>query len=549
MITAGARRLGGMTGWRRLTAAFVAGAVAIVAFPPLSIIPALWLSFPILIWLLEGCSTRREAALTGWAFGFGHFATSFYWITNAFYVDSETFGVFAIPAVAGLAAAFGFYTALVCAVTHAISPPQPDDMPDDQVYVATLRIVLFGAAWTIVEWLRGWVLTGLPWNTLATVWSETSTPLGIPILQSTPLVGTYGLSLLTVLAAAAPAVLAHRPRLARAWITATAPIAFLIFLAAGGALRLALTDTQVLPGIKFRLVQAAIPQTDKSRPSLWDAHLRDHVQLSTDNRPADVTHVIWGEAAVNFFLNIDEQHRLLAANAAPEGGMLITGADRGARDETGQLEVYNSLYAITSRGDIAAEYDKAHLVPFGEYLPLRWLIPFEKLTGGMGDFIPGPGPMTLDLRGLPPFSPQICYEVIFSGAVTARNREHGRPRWILNLTNDAWFGLSMGPYQHFAAARLRAVEEGIPLVRVANTGISAVVDGTGRIIAEIGLGERGVIDVPLPRPAASFTPFGLLGNIIPLALALLAGGGAMRRWRRYVSENIDNPFRGGRYHL
>jgi apolipoprotein N-acyltransferase len=549
MITAGARRLAGMTGWRRLAAAFVAGAITIAAFPPASMVPVLWLSFPILIWLLEGCSTRREAAFTGWAFGFGHFATSFYWITNAFYVDSETFGTFAIPAVAGLAAAFGLYTALVCAVTHVISPPQSDDMPDDRVFVATLRIILFGATWTVVEWLRGWVLTGFPWNPIATVWSETLTPLGIPILQSTSLIGTYGLSFLTVLAAAAPAVLAHRPRLARAWITAAAPIAILAFLAAGGAVRLALTDTQFIPGIKFRLVQAAIPQTDKSRPSLWETHLRDHIQLSTENRPADVTHVIWGEAAVNFFLNIDEQHRLLAASAAPSGGMLITGADRGARDETGQLKVYNSLYAITSRGDIAAEYDKAHLVPFGEYLPLRWMIPFEKLTGGMGDFIAGPGLTTLDLRGLPPFSPQICYEVIFSGAVTSRSSRHDRPQWILNLTNDAWFGLSMGPYQHFAAARLRAVEEGIPLVRVANTGISAVVDGTGQSITEIGLGERGAVDVPLPRPAASFTPFGLLGNIIPLALSLLAGGDAIRRWRRYVSENIDNPFRGGRYHL
>lgn len=549
MIVAGARQLGGMTGWRRLAVAFGAGMIAIAAFPPLSFAPALWLSFPILMWLLEGCSTRREAAATGWAFGFGHFATSFYWITNAFYVDSETFGVFAIPAVAALAASFGLYVALVCAITHTIAPPRSDDMPDDRVLVAALRIVLFSATWTIAEWLRGWVLTGFPWNPMATIWSETSTPFGLPILQSTPLIGTYGLSLLTVLAAAAPAVLAHPPRLARAWIYAATPVLLLAVIAVFGALRLGLTDTHFLPGTKFRLVQAAVPQTDKSRPSLWEAHLRDHIQLSTQNRPTDVTHVIWGEAAVHFFLNVDEQHRRLAASAAPKGGMLITGADRGTRDETGQLEVYNSLYAITSRGTIAAEYDKAHLVPFGEYLPLRWLIPFEKLTGGMGDFAAGPGLTTLDLRGLPPFSPQICYEVIFPGAVVSRNGDHARPEWILNLTNDAWFGLSMGPYQHFAAARLRAVEEGIPLVRVANTGISAVIDGAGRTIAEISLGERGVVDVSLPRAAASFTPFSILGNVIPLIFAFAIGGAAIARWRRYVSENTDNPFRGGRYHL
>ncbi|MEQ9447321.1 MAG: apolipoprotein N-acyltransferase [Rhodospirillaceae bacterium] len=549
MIAASAQQLGGIRGWRRPAAAFIAGAVAIVAFPPLSVLPALWLSFPILIWLLDGCSRWREAAVVGWAFGFGHFATSFYWITNAFYVDSETFGAFAVPSVLALCVAFGLYVALVCALTHTIHPPRHDDMPDDRVLVTSLRVVLFAAVWTIVEWVRGWLFTGFPWNPVATVWSETSTPIGLPVLQSTTLIGTYGLSFITVLAAAAPAVLAHRPRLSRAWIAAGAPLAVIALLAGGGALRLALSETTFVPGVKFRLVQASIPQADKSRPSLWEEHLADHVELSTSNRPDDVTHVIWGEAAVHFFLNVDETHRRIAAQAAPKGGMLITGADRGMRDENGRLEVYNSMYAITSRARVAAEYDKAHLVPFGEYLPLRWLVPFEKLTGGMGDFMAGPGRETLDLRGLPPFSPLICYEIIFPGAVTASSGETPDPQWLLNLTNDAWFGMSTGPYQHFAASRLRAVEEGIPLVRVANTGISAVVDGTGRTVAMLALGERGVLDVPLPRPAASFTLFSIFGNALPLSLALLAGGAAVWRWRRYVIENTDNPFRGGRFHL
>ncbi|HCX14604.1 MAG TPA: apolipoprotein N-acyltransferase [Rhodospirillaceae bacterium] len=549
MIARGAELIGGLTGWRRLTASAIAGAVSIAAFPPISIVPVLWLSFPVLVWLLNGCSSRQEAASTGWAFGLGYFGASFYWITNAFYVDSEAFGIFAIPAVAGLVAFFGLYTALVCAITHTIPPPSRDDMPDDHVFITTLRILLFGSAWIVVEWLRGWFLTGFPWNPLATVWSETATPFGLPVLQSVPLIGTYGLSLLTVLAATAPAVLAHRPRLARAWVVACAPIMFLSLIAAGGALRLALSDTQFVPGIKLRLVQANISQVDKSRPSLWETHLRDHIQLSTKNRPGDVTHVIWGEAAVHFFLNVDEQHRRLAATAAPSGGMLITGADRGTRDESGQLQVYNTLYALTHLGDMLAEYDKSHLVPFGEYLPLRWLIPFEKLTRGMGDFGAGKGPVTLDLPGLPPFSPQICYEIIFPGSVTARESEKGRPDWLLNLTNDAWFGFSTGPYQHYAAARLRAVEEGIPIVRVANSGISAVIDGAGRTISEIGLGERGYLDAPLPRPASKFTPFGFMGNTIPLILALLVGGIALKQWRRYLIENTDNPFRGGRYHL
>ncbi len=549
MIAASAKWLGDLTGWRRQAVAFVAGAIAIVAFPPLSIVPALWLCFPALLWLLDGCATRREAATTGWAFGFGHFTTSFYWITNAFFVDSETFGVFAFPSVAILCAGFGLYIALVCAVTHTIAPPRSDDLPDDRLLVGTLRVTLFGSAWVIGEWIRGWFLTGFPWNPIATVWSEDTTPLGLPILQSTSIIGTYGLSLLTVIVFVAPAILAYRPLLSRAWVVTLAPISILAIFAIGGALRLAIAETHYLPGTKLRLVQAAISQEDKSRPSLWEAHLRDHINLSIEDRPSDITHVIWGEAAVNFFLNVDEQNRNFAASAAPKGGMLITGADRGTRNESGQLEVYNSLYAITDRGGISAHYDKAHLVPFGEYLPLRWLIPFEKLTGGMGDFMAGPGATTLDLRGLPPFSPQICYEVIFPGAVVAKSDANQRPEWILNLTNDAWFGLSMGPYQHLAAARLRAVEEGLPLVRVANTGITAVIDGYGQTLAKIGLGERGVLDVRLPRPASSFTPFGILGNVIPLALVIVVGGYAIRRWRLYVSENMDNPFRGGRYHL
>jgi apolipoprotein N-acyltransferase len=229
--------------------------------------------------------------------------------------------------------------------------------------------------------------------------------------------------------------------------------------------------------------------------------------------------------------------------------MIITGADRGSRGETGELKVYNSMYAITSRGDVAAEFDKAHLVPFGEFMPMRWLIPFEKITGGMGDFMAGEGRATLDLRGLPPFSPLICYEIIFPGNVTSPSSWRERPQWLLNLTNDAWFGKSTGPYQHFAAARLRAVEEGLPVVRVANSGITAVIDGAGRTVASLGIGERGVLDARLPRPAAYFTPFGVLGNIIPLFIAIISGLVALRRWRSYTIENKDNPFRGGRYHL
>jgi apolipoprotein N-acyltransferase len=539
MIGATALRLGRMKGWRRLAVAFIAGAATVFAFPPFSLIPVLWLIFPPLMWLLDGCRTRKSAIATGWAFGFGFFATGFFWITNAFFVDAETFGAIAFPAVISLSFALGLFTVVVTALTHIIPPSSEDDMPYDRVAVTALRAVLFAAVWTLMEWLRSWIFTGFPWNPMGAVWAETYTPIGGAVIQVTPLIGTYGLSLLTVLLAAMPAVLGYTPRLRRAWLTAAAPVAGFIVIGIGGAVRLAMHETVYVPGVKFRLVQANIPQTERARPSQWGAQLEDYVRLSVTDRPADITHVVWGEAAVppTYFLNLDERYRAAVATAAPPGGMLITGADRGIRGENAWAAIYNSMYVITPTGEIAAHYDKSHLVPFGEYMPMRWLIPYEKITGGVGDFAAGLGLTSLVVPGLPPFTPLICYEAIFSGNVTPPRdvlKKDGlpRPQWLLNLTNDAWFGMSTGPYQHYATARLRAVEEGLPLVRTANTGISAVIDGFGRTVGELGLGKRGVVDAPLPRPAAAYTPFGFMGNLIPVLLATIAVAGALLFWRR-----------------
>ena len=539
MISAAVSWLNRLAGWRRLVAAFAAGAVAIFAFAPFSIAPVLWLSFPPLIWLLDGCKSRRAAVTTGWAFGFGHFATGFYWIANAFFIDSEAFGAIAIPAVTGLSAALGLFTAVICAVTHLIPPAHEDDMPDDQTTTMALRVVLFAAAWTVMEWVRSWIFTGFPWNPTGAVWAETRTPVGLAVIQVTPLIGTYGLTFLTVLGAAAPAVLGYAPRFKRAWATTAMPLVLLIVIGGGGVWRLASADRTMVPGVKFRLVQANILQTERARPSLWAAQLDDYVSLSVTDRPSDITHVIWGEAAVppTYFLNLDERYRAAVALAAPSGGMLITGADRGLRGATDWSAIYNSMYAIMPTAEIVGIYDKSHLVPFGEYMPLRWLIPYDKITGGVGDFTAGMGLTTLRVPGLPPFTPLICYEAIFSGDVTPRRRtleKDGlpRPQWLLNLTNDAWFGISTGPYQHYASARLRAVEEGLPLVRTANTGISAVIDGYGRTVVELGLGQRGVVDAPLPAPPVAITPFGFLGNFIPMIMATFAGVAALIFSRR-----------------
>lgn len=526
-----------------MAVALFAGMLTIVAFQPISIVPALWIAFPVLLWLLDGCRTWKGAFFTGWAFGAGYFIAALHWMANAFYVDAETFGVFAIPAVGSLSIAMGLFIAITCALTHTIPPAHADEMSYDRAAATARRIVVFAAAWTVIEWVRAWIFTGLPWNPLGQVWSESRTPVGIPVIQVTALIGTYGLSFLTVLLAAAPAVVGYAPRLGRAWLTAAAPLALMTLIAAGGALRLLLGNSETVPGVKFRLVQANISQADRSRPSLWVRHLEDYVRLSNANRPDDVTHVVWGEAAIAFFLNIDEPARRIAASAAPPRGALITGADRGVRAENGNQSVYNSLFVLRPDASVAATYDKTHLVPFGEYTPLRGVIPFDELTGMSGGFAAGSGLVTLAVPGLPPFSPLICYEVIFSGGVTASGEP--RPAWLLNLTNDAWFGLSLGPHQHFAQARLRAVEEGLPLVRTANTGISAVVDGYGRALGSIPLGTRGVLDLPLPQPAAASTPFGLLGNLISLLLATCSGAAASIFGRGAVFTGLRRYLQSG----
>ena len=535
MIATLAHKLGTAAPWQRVLFAFAAGLLTILAFPPVSAAPVLWIAFPLLFWLLDGCATKVGAAATGWAFGFGHFFASFYWITNAFYVDADTFGAFAVPAVAALSACFAFYIALVCATTHLFPPPGQDDLPYERLAAYVPRVLFFACAWTVVEWVRGWLFTGFAWNPMATVWSEEMTPIGLPMIQVTALIGTYGLSLLTVLAAAAVAVLGTSFRQRSTWVAGLAPTAVLVLIAGGGALRLAQANHDTVDGVKLRLVQANISQADRARPQLWPDHIRDYLRLSGENRQDDTTAVIWGEAAVPplFSLNASENGRKLLAPAAPEKGLLITGADRGIRTEAGEVQIYNSLFALTGAGDVSATYDKTHLVPFGEYMPLRWLIPFDKLTEGVGDFNKGSGLVTLALDGLPPFAPLICYEAIFSGQVTPWTGQ--RPRWLLNITNDAWFGMSWGPYQHYAQARLRAVEEGLPLVRVANTGISAVIDGYGRTRDSLGLGQRGTLDVALPQPASDFTPFGTFRNILPLLIATFAGVAALiyrRRSRR-----------------
>lgn len=496
-----AEALAAATGWRRRGLAALFGALATLAMPPAYGVPLLLVAVPGLLWLLDGVTSRRAAFALGWWFGFSHFVFGLYWISFALLVDIDRFWWLMPVAVAGLPAGLALFVGLATLTLWSLP------------LRGVARVVAFAMIWTVMEWLRGHILTGFPWLLAGYAWVAVT-----PVLQTVAVTGVYGLSLLTMLVAGLPALLGWPavPRRLAQGALAGGVLLFVGLAVAGGG-RLAGAGHATVPDVRLRLVQANIEQTVKWAPAVREANFNRHLVLSVaplqhsgDARP---TVVIWPETAIPFFLAQDPQHAQAAAAAAPPGGLLLTGAPRAARQADGSVRFWNSLLAVSDRGGLLANYDKFHLVPFGEYMPGRSLIPswlpIATIAAGSTDFTAGPGPQTLSLPGLPPVSPLICYEVIFPGAVVDAGN---RPHWLLNLTNDGWYGLSAGPHQHFAIAQTRAVEEGIPLVRVANTGISGVVDAYGRITAWLGLGRTGFLDADLPVALPEPTLYGRFGD-------------------------------------
>ncbi|HYC03453.1 MAG TPA: apolipoprotein N-acyltransferase [Azospirillaceae bacterium] len=497
-----AARAGALSGWRRYLAAGLAGGLATFALPPAYAFPLLWLAFPWLLWQLRGAATGRQAFLLGWAFGFGHFVLGLYWISWALTVDLVRFGWLLPFATAGLPALLGVFTGGATLGWWALARRR--------ALAGVAGPLALAVLWTLAEYARGHLFTGFPWNLTGYAWVGWA-----PVLQAASVVGVYGLSLLTVAAAALPALLADKGA-RHPWRPVLAGIVGLGLVAGAGAVRLAGSETAFVPGVKLRLVQAAIPQTMKWDPELLLGHVREHMRMSAAGADG-VTHVIWPETAMPFPLG-DEQTRRALAQVVPPEGLLITGTQRSAHGPDGRRAYFNSLEALSSDAALVAQFDKFHLVPFGEYMPLRRFLPagMGAVAASSSDFTAGPGPRTLELPGLPPVSPLICYEVIFPAAVTDGA---ARPAWLLNLTNDAWYGETAGPHQHFAIAAMRAVEEGLPMVRSANTGISGVVDPYGRVLGKLDLGARGVLDQPLPE-ALPPTPYSRWGDLLP-ALILL----------------------------
>ncbi|WP_088345014.1 apolipoprotein N-acyltransferase [Rhodomicrobium sp. R_RK_3] len=501
------------------------GAVSVLAFAPFHLWPLLFLTFPGLVWLLDGIAAEngtakprwRQAAFAGWCFGFGFFVAGLYWMGFAFFVEADKFAWLMPFAVAALPAGLALFYALACAAAMRLWRP------------GIARIFILAAALFAAEWLRGNILTGFPWN----LWGYALAG-NDALSQSASIFGIYGLTLLALLIFASPAALAGctaRPD-ARNW---PLPALCLGLLAIGwgwGTLRLAPATDVAQPGVTLRIVQANIPQAEKWKPENRKRIFERLLSLSSEpsEQGGPITHLIWPETSVPFLFMLNGAIALPDARDAfatlvPEGSSLILGAERveGTARADGRYNVdrvFNSLFILDPEAKVLGTYDKLHLVPFGEYVPFETALTalgIKQLTHMNTGFASGATRRLMTAPGAPPFSPLICYEAIFPGQI---NAEDGRPQWLLNLTNDAWFGISTGPYQHLQQVRLRAVEQGLPLIRAANTGISAIIDAHGRIAASLPLGAIGHIDHALPAALAA-TPYARWGDFWLILVAFL----------------------------
>lgn len=512
----------GLRGARRALFGVLLGAVSVLAFAPVHAWPVLFLTFGALVWLLDGCHAQREslserlkcAGFVGFWFGFGYFLAGLYWIAEAFLIEPLRHGWLLPFVMTALPGGMALFFAAACALAMLLWLPGAG------------RVFALAIALGLAEFARGHVLTGLPWNLISYGLLGT-----LPLMQLAALFGVYALSLLAVLLFASPAAIFAPSGTHLAGRKGMAALASLLVLLLGlgyvwGERRLA-SAAHDSTGLRLRIVQANVDQADKWAPENSAEIFTDYLDLTRSGGLDGINIVIWPETAVPFLL-ADAPDALLAIGAAlPEGTSLLVGSARFVeeRDAQGALSaprIYNSLLVIDDQGRVIGGYDKIHLVPFGEYLPFQDFLEslgIMQLTGVRGGFSVGGGPRLLAIPGAPPASPLICYEIIFPDEVTEKR---ARPGWLLNITNDAWFGSSAGPYQHFHQAQVRAIEQGLPVARAANTGISAVIDPYGRILTEIGLGEKGVIDAELPKvgPKTLFVQFGIVLEISVLALAL-----------------------------
>jgi apolipoprotein N-acyltransferase len=498
--------------------ALLVGAASAFAFEPFALWPLMPIAFAVLCEMIARAPTLRRALLIGWGFSVGQFCVGLNWIATAFTFQA------AMPAWLGWIAVvlLSFYLAAFMMLAAGLA----------WKYGRQRRIALvlaLAGGWAICEWLRGTMFTGFAWN-----------PVGVALVDTqwrlaSRWIGTYGLSLIVVTMGGVLWLLTRRP-----WHDATGAALLIVaalLLSLGGG------TVPVSRGRPIRIVQPNIGQEDKWRPGLADEAFARLGTLSQGGAPPPRL-LFWPEVAVpEPFQILDTSKRPVpvplaaiprALRSVRPGDVLATGAIALIAGDTGQIVGNtNSVFALTDGGRILGRYDKAHLVPYGEYLPMRPIlsaIGLSQLAPGQGDTSYGPGPRTIDLGVFGKMGVQVCYEIIFSGEVVHRDN---RPNFLFNPSNDAWFG-RWGPPQHLAQARLRAAEEGIPVIRSTPTGISAVVDARGEVLNSLPWRQAGVIETDLPAPLPGLSPFARLGNIIPLLLgfAMLIAAIALARRRR-----------------
>nr|WP_255679389.1 apolipoprotein N-acyltransferase [Jiella flava] len=533
----------------RILVAVASGAIAALALPPLDFPAAPFIAFPLLVWLLDGIGTRRTllGALfadfaIGWLFGFGYFLAGLWWLGSAMLVDAAAFAVFIPVAVLGLPAVLAVYFGLATLIARRFWID------------SALRILALAASLALLEYFRAFVLTGFPWNELGVLAAQT------PLLsQSVSVVGLHGLSLLALIVFAAPAVIADRHARAPMLVVA----ALIVALDLGyGAWRLANHPTRFVDDLTVSVVQANIAQSDKfdeaqaqkifakqiavTEKGRQDRHDKASIPAKTGG-PAIIdatekkTHrlIIWPESSIPFILTERPEAVAQLADMIQPDETLIAGAPRIEPMPSGGERLYNSVLVVDDNGEIVDARDKVHLVPFGEYMPFGPLMErlgIMNLTEMPGGYSAGTQREEIKLKGIPAFLPLVCYEAIFPDEIVASMRG-SRPGFLVNDTNDGWFGMTPGPHQHLRLAELSAVAVGLPLIRAANTGISVVTDAYGREIDALALGATGTIESRLPV-AAPATPYARLQNI-PFFILMSMCFFAILVVRRFISRQTS----------
>ncbi len=501
-------RVAALSGWRADLAAASLGALSAGALPPIHAVPVLLVCVPGLLALIDGAQGWAGALRRGFVFGLCHHILGLYWITEAILIESARYWWLVPLAVPALSALLALFIAVACAGARLATP-------------GYRRVLLLGGLWTLADLARQFIGTGFPWNPWGSIWAIPG-PVGDVLIQPAAWVGVPGMTLATILLAAAPAL---------GWRVSIGALAAMLSWIGFGIHRLG-QPVQAAPGVSVVLVQGDVPQGEKWDRSIaatvFDRYLaltHQGVADAIQAAPKQPVVVVWPESASPYLLDRDANARDAIWDAARPSTAVLAGSIRfGSAGEP-----YNSMVVLNGPDTIAGIYDKWHLVPFGEFAP-SW-VPFAvQMVPGRG-FAFGSGPKTFTVPGLPPFGAFICYEAIYPAQLVD---EQDRPDWLVNITNDAWFGNSTGPRQHLAAARLRAVEEGLPLVRAANTGITAAFDAVGRELVRLptNVAAQTVISLPGPRGR---TPFSRQGLAIPLLFSLgacAAGLGIVRRGDR-----------------